>query len=259
MNAFQAFLYEAVLWYQLRHRNILPFLGVSYDAFPNRICFVLPFKENGDIMSFIRRDSPPLIVRTEWLYHIAKGVEYIHGMEICHGDIKGVNILVDDDGMPLITDFGNASMVTSRSETLADDIASSEGFISSLRWSAPEFFLSTSYAIVHASLTTDIYALVSTMLEILTGRPPWVEELTDSHVLLRASVGGRPKRPNTMAVPDGHWSLIERGWAQEPHDRATIGELVHELENLTTVVRRDAGEGKLLSSLEVLMYLSTFY
>ncbi|KAH8810363.1 kinase-like domain-containing protein [Flagelloscypha sp. PMI_526] len=215
----RAFLCEALLWYQLRHRNILPFLGVSYEAFPNRICFVSPFKKNGDIMSFIKRHSPPLAIRTEW-----------------------INILVDDDGMPLIADLGIATVVTSQSETLRVGTTSDQGLKCSLRWSAPEVIHPTSNEVTrsHTSTTTDIYALVSTMLEILTGLPPWSEERCDARIIYQILEGKRPTRPKNTVVPDDHWNLIERGWTQKPTDRATIRELVQRLENLSAVPRRDA-------------------
>ncbi|KAH8810364.1 kinase-like domain-containing protein [Flagelloscypha sp. PMI_526] len=238
----RAFLCEALLWYQLRHRNILPFLGVSYDAFPNRICFVSPFKKNGDIMSFIKRCAPLLEVRTEWLLQIAQGVEYIHEMEISHGDIKGINILVDDDGRPLIADLGIATVVTSQSETLRIVRTTDQGFKCSLRWSPPEVVHPDHEEsdMSHISTTTDIYALVSTMLEILTGMPPWSEERLDARIIYRLLAGDRPRRPDPCVIPDDLWDLIERGWKQNPRERATIGELIKNLETMVANPRRDA-------------------
>ncbi|KAF8148560.1 kinase-like domain-containing protein, partial [Mycena galopus ATCC 62051] len=34
------------------------------------------------------------------------GLGYLHARKICHGDLKGLNILVDDSGHALLSDFG---------------------------------------------------------------------------------------------------------------------------------------------------------
>ncbi|KAH8829762.1 hypothetical protein DL96DRAFT_902740 [Flagelloscypha sp. PMI_526] len=59
----RAFFSEAVIWQQLTHPNVLPFLGVCYDAFPNRVCFVSPLMQHGDIMSFLKREFSTFEVR----------------------------------------------------------------------------------------------------------------------------------------------------------------------------------------------------
>lgn len=48
---------EVLLWRQLNHPNILPFLGVNTELFAPSFCIVSPWMSNGDIMAYAR-NSP---------------------------------------------------------------------------------------------------------------------------------------------------------------------------------------------------------
>ncbi|KAF9011554.1 hypothetical protein BDZ89DRAFT_963934, partial [Hymenopellis radicata] len=81
---------EALVWRQLRHRNVLPFLGVSNDLFAPSFCLISPWMENGNIMSFLERH--PAHDRLQAICEISQGISYLHILDprIIHGDIKGV-------------------------------------------------------------------------------------------------------------------------------------------------------------------------
>jgi serine/threonine protein kinase len=54
LNPQKSFSQEAVVWRQLRHPNVLPFYGISEDAFEvPRLCLVSPWMNNGNIMSYL--------------------------------------------------------------------------------------------------------------------------------------------------------------------------------------------------------------
>ncbi|KAH8810362.1 kinase-like domain-containing protein, partial [Flagelloscypha sp. PMI_526] len=220
------FLHEAVLWHQLNHPNILPLLGVSFDAFPNRVCFVSPLMKNGDIMSYVKRESSNVDTRLTLLFGVAKGIQYLHEMEICHGDIKGINILIDSTRQPRIADLGISSIVVSQSETLQFANATSHGFRGSLRWAPPEVILPRRFQKAHNSSTRDIYAFGCTMLEVLTGEFPFSEEQQDPAILFLIIEGERPKQPASHIIPLPVWDLIERCWDHDPDARATIVDII---------------------------------
>ncbi len=53
MDLLQEFCQEALVWRQLRHPNVLPFLGISKELFTPRYCLISPWMVNGDVMSYL--------------------------------------------------------------------------------------------------------------------------------------------------------------------------------------------------------------
>lgn len=58
---FQDFCREALIWRQLKHPNILAFLGISKTAFPGRLCMVAPWMDSGNILDYLA--SQPTVDR----------------------------------------------------------------------------------------------------------------------------------------------------------------------------------------------------
>ncbi|KAG6825181.1 hypothetical protein H0H92_004440 [Tricholoma furcatifolium] len=83
------------------HPNILPFLGIYRGGdIPS---LVYRWMENGDLVSYLKRhpDSNRVYL-------------FLHERSIVHGDIKGINILVNSSGRACIADFGLSSILPSR-------------------------------------------------------------------------------------------------------------------------------------------------
>ncbi|KLO08220.1 kinase-like protein, partial [Schizopora paradoxa] len=92
---------EVRVWSRLKHDNILPFLGFFLEGEKRIPNLVSEWMERGTVTAFVRvRPSDTYLVRG-----IASGLEYIHNEKVIHADLKGSNILVSDDGGPLIAGF----------------------------------------------------------------------------------------------------------------------------------------------------------
>ncbi|KAL0567780.1 serine/threonine protein kinase [Marasmius crinis-equi] len=110
-NAFKTHLREAILWRQLKHPNVLPFLGIYHlDNNKKDICLVSPFMENGHLHDFLTNSRPEDVHGQTLMYDIASGVVYLHDEDIIHGDLKEYNVLVRKDGRACICDFGSARL-----------------------------------------------------------------------------------------------------------------------------------------------------
>ncbi|KAG9086221.1 hypothetical protein FRC06_003217, partial [Ceratobasidium sp. 370] len=146
---------------------------------------------------------------------IAEGLSYLHQEGIVHGDLKALNVLVTTEGVPLIVDFGNATL---RECTLQFTATSTKNAIS-LRWAAPEVLEGKATYTVPA----DVYALGMTILETITGCTPWYG-LTEPAVMYAVASKRCPERPAEHIPEDSWhgnilWSLLNSCWAYEPGDR----------------------------------------
>ncbi|KAH9924299.1 uncharacterized protein BXZ73DRAFT_103586 [Epithele typhae] len=98
----------------------------------------------------------------EWFRSLLSGVEFLHKHGVVHNDIKPANILLSNENVPVLVDFGFAERY---------DLQSSEAFHSNLSYGTPEY-LSPERArgLPHDTRKSDVWSLGVTFFEILVGR-----------------------------------------------------------------------------------------
>ena len=89
----------------------------------------------------------------------------MHVRNTIHRDIKGANILVDNNGTCKLTDFGTATRISSIMEKMPKEPLVLKG---TLNWMAPEVIKQTMLG-----RQSDIWSVGCTVLEMATGQPPW--------------------------------------------------------------------------------------
>jgi serine/threonine-protein kinase len=95
---------------------------------------------------------------------IAAGLDVLHGQGVVHRDIKSSNILIDQEGVGMLTDFGLAK---GRAYTVLTRPGQVMG---TLDYLAPELIRGKP-----ASPASDIYALGCTVFECIAGQPPFAD------------------------------------------------------------------------------------
>ncbi|KAJ7226454.1 kinase-like protein [Mycena rebaudengoi] len=185
----------------LRHPNILQFFGANtMDDHPFVVMPLLPYNTREFVRA--RPDFEPLHI----LRDVSLGLDYLHSRKICHGDLKGINVLVEEFGRALLCDFGLARIkadITSRTRAMSDSVVSG-----SRNWMAPE--------LLSGSLPrpqSDIYAFGMTLYEVYTGEIPMSTIPYGDFIELLFKLGVRPDRPEADECPkmsDGIWDLAER-------------------------------------------------
>jgi serine/threonine protein kinase len=104
----QRVLQEMRVWSSVKHPNIVPLLGVSFDFDrPSTPCLVSPYYRHSDIVTYLTGhqdiDILPLVSHTILVFpdashsvtsqiiQVATAISYLHSRSIVHGDIKGVS------------------------------------------------------------------------------------------------------------------------------------------------------------------------
>ena len=142
---------------KLRHPNIVS----VYDAGESRLGPYLVFEfVRGDTLAVILRSKGPFSIRdaVAIVSPILDALATAHKMKIVHLDLSPRNILIDNDGVPRVMDFGLSQFVHQiprNPETIAG----------SLHYMAPEHFTGKDIGPY-----TDVYALGCTFLELVTGK-----------------------------------------------------------------------------------------
>ncbi|KAG6860189.1 hypothetical protein C0995_014617 [Termitomyces sp. Mi166 len=162
-------------------------------------------------------------------WDIAQGVAYLHQHSIVHGDLKGLNILVDNCGRARIGGFGSSSIDCPSIPAWGSfpRVASRGG---SIRWQAPELFtadLDEDFPI--NTKATDVYAWGCVCYEIFTGKCPFHEIATDEAVAVKVALGAKPAQVRAWGLLHDIRQLMERCWERDPINRPTIEQVVERM------------------------------
>ncbi|KAF8177072.1 kinase-like domain-containing protein [Mycena galopus ATCC 62051] len=219
---------EALIWKNLDHDSVLPFLGVDSESFPGFLCMVSPWMDRGPVVS---SKGGPETDRVPVLMHeIAVGLQYLHSQNVVHGDLRGANILLDDHGHIRLTDFGLA--------VFADGPLAPTNRGGSTRWMAPELLDPESYGleVFQRTFASDIYSFACVCLELYTGKPPFAEIFSEGAVLLKVVKGDHPECPSI--VPDWCRQLISKCWAHLPVNRPGTEIIIESIVNSVRIRKR---------------------
>ncbi|KAF8732470.1 kinase-like protein, partial [Rhizoctonia solani] len=209
---------EIHTWSKCNHPNILPLLGLA--IFRNRLAIVSPWMQNGNLPNFLKKN--PNADRFQLCTQICDGVAYLHNINIVHGDLKGENVLISDNGTALLTDFGSADL-TGRTITFTH-VFDKCGW--TMRWGAPEIV----QEMIPLSKAGDIYALGMTILEAVTGEPPFTGKNEIAVMLAVCFNKEIPTRPLAQIPVDNEhgnrlWDLLSICWSHEAEKRPSAAEV----------------------------------
>ncbi|GAB1522067.1 hypothetical protein RhiTH_005175 [Rhizoctonia solani] len=219
---------EVKMWAHFRHQNILRILGVTAHKHMTS-CMVSPWMPRGNAHQFVidNPDVSPIRI----LMGTALGLGYLHDQGIPHADLRGANILIDDQGEALLSDYG-----------LANFYAEITGHCILNRWTPPETLDPTTVAQSRTArlayppinITGDIHAFGLVIVELATRAVPFHNIHREEAVYARLVRGIRPPRPNNL--DDDLWALAQRCWSFPPAARLTAPNVVASLRELQKVL-----------------------
>ena len=165
-GALERFQLEARAAARLSHPNLVAVHEVGEEE--GRPYLVMDDVEGESLAARIRRDGP-LAPRdaADVAYCLAEALYVAHVRGILHRDVKPANVLVTQEGKPLLTDFGLAKEI----ESGRDNITESGYVVGTPAYMSPEQALGHRDQLDRRS---DVYGIGATLYEMLTGKPPFV-------------------------------------------------------------------------------------
>ena len=168
---------------QLQHANIVTVFEMGEHE--GLIFYAMQLVRGRSLSQQLDGDGPlspreaARLIRT-----IAEAVDYAHRLGVLHLDLKPGNILIDERGAPLVTDFGLARRIEQALER--DNVSGTPSYM------APEQARTDGPALTPA---TDVWALGAVLYETLTGHPPFDgEDAADTVRLLLEAEVRKPSR-----------------------------------------------------------------
>ena len=199
------------------NRYIVQVLEVGWDAEPPY--YVMEYLENGSLDDLIRaRGAMSPAKAIELFSDIAMGLNQSHGKGVLHCDLKPANVLLDQNWLPRLADFGQSRLSNEQTPSLG-----------TLFYMAPE------QADLNAvpDARWDVYALGAIFYCMIVGSPPYKTPDTVSTLDTAASLPERLKRYRDTIFkshfPRAHhrvrgmdrWlvGIVDRCIAKKPEDR----------------------------------------
>ncbi len=155
--------------------------------------------------------GPELRTKLAWVGQVARALQFLHGLNIIHGDVKPDNVLIRSDGVAVLVDFGLVSKKERRIShaTIARSLTRAQ----TLEYAAPERHLAADY-----DARADLYALGCMLYEVFAGTPPFTGPA--SAVAIAHVVQDPPHIKNVDEPPPKRmWELIEDLLEKDPRRR----------------------------------------
>lgn len=212
---------EIAIMKKLSHPHVLRLYEVMDDPKVNKLYLVLEYMKRGDLMQMLHGDSKSYrcdCMNERALWHVFRqvgcGLEYLHLQNIVHGDIKPQNLLVGDDGVVKIADFGISKMLQpgEDQQIKLNETAGTPAFM------CPEMCAGESYL----GTAADVWAFGATMFMLRFGQPPFVAEKV---LQLYYKIIHEPlllPQPEAEPISQGLAQLFEAMLAKEPGRRVTL-------------------------------------
>lgn len=147
---------------RLSHKNIVKYIDViTTDKYLN---IVLEYVENGSLSGIVKKFSAfQEHLVSLFISQVLQGLKYLHSQGVVHRDIKGANLLTTKDGTVKLADFGVAMKLTESTKSMS--------IVGTPYWMAPEIVEQTG----RCTTSCDIWSLGCTVIELLTGKPPYFD------------------------------------------------------------------------------------
>jgi eukaryotic-like serine/threonine-protein kinase len=216
----------------LEHPNIARLLdgGVTEEGLPY---VVLEFVAGVPIDEYCALHDLSIADRLRLFRTVCSAVQHAHRSLVVHRDLKPGNILVTEDRVPKLLDFGIAKIVDPQHEEAGGDRT-----LTVMRIMTPDFASPEQVRGDPITTSSDVYSLGVILYLLLTGRRPYRVSATAPHEIIKAICDTDPEKPSTVVTrvekgenpvkadsPVGTMDRTDRSPKREKLRRALSGDL----------------------------------
>ena len=224
----ERFVREARIAARLQHPNIVTIHDII--ATPDRGYIIMEFIEGRTLESLIESERRlPLDTATTILSQLASALDYAHGRNVVHRDVKPSNILVSPSMYVWVTDFGIAKSELSTNLTMAGGVLG-----------APDYMSPEQAKGEDVDARTDLFSLGCILFECVVGEKPFRSPSLTG--VLLSIINDEPVFPlnwRSLGLPTGLKPVLHHALEKEREKRYPSGaELVAALEELTGAVSK---------------------
>ncbi|KAF5469142.1 hypothetical protein F2P56_013237 [Juglans regia] len=247
----EQFINEVILLTQINHRNVVKLLGCCLET--EVPLLVYEFITNGTLFDHIhdisRASSLSWEKRLKIAIEVARALAYLHSetsMPIIHRDVKSTNILLDDNHIAKVADFGASRLIALDQTEITTLVQGTLGYLD------PEYFQT-------GQLTekSDVYSFGVVLAELLTGEQAISSYRPESYKNLAMFFVSAVKEDRLLHILEDH--IVNEGNIEplkevanlakgclrlRGEDRPTMMEVAMELEGLRIMGKHPWGKDK---------------
>ena len=216
------------------HENLIEML--AFDTAEEQPQLILHLAEGGSLLGLLQRKrGPPRGLSSKellgYVFDVCQGMIFISDHFFVHRDLAARNILIGEEGVCKICDFG-----------LSQDV-SGDAFhrqasnpVVAWKWSSLETLMKG-----QSTVKSDVWSFGILMAEIITfGAKPY-PGIRNAKLLSKLQVGFRMPQENVRHASPKFFALMHQTWLANANDRPSFRELRHHIANIDDMVDDDAG------------------
>ena len=234
------FYQEAKAAGQLSHRNIVTIYDIGKSE--QLAYMAMEYLEGQELRKMLSDPTPiPIEKALDIAAQVADGLDYAHNRQIVHRDIKPANVMVLNDGLIKITDFGIARMRNNEIKTMTGMILGS-----------PKYMSPEQVAGKRADPRSDLFSLGVVLYEMLTGTSPFVAD--NIHGVMYQTLNFNPPAPKSLnaELPEVINYIVAKALAKNIDDRyARAEDFANDLRQARTDFLTGVTDSALLASISV--------
>jgi len=208
---------EAALLFALKHPHIIEFR----DAFVTRLgnfCLIMEYAEGGDMNHYLENQRLQGTMLTEaqvlkWFYELCTALQYLHGLNVLHRDIKARNIFLRSSGIVQLGDFGISTIAGSPNGHVMSAVCTPT-------YASPERVRREAY-----DSSADIWSLGIVLYELCALRRPFEAEALSA--LTERILSGEYAPLNDSLYSPEIRCAVSHMLTQQPEARPTAADLLN--------------------------------